>query len=274
MRTIYDENDDVLREVDIHDLLDEYKYEVMDLDRHDIDWNEWELMNSQFAYIKFGLILERFRNESWWNRCKEKFSDFKNFCERKINLNVWQANDAIASARSALRLAKIGFPELPRNASQALALSKLSLDRACDVWENICDKFAPHKITAAIIKQEIAPAAQPLKAKMMLPVDLVDRIHHEAAQRGLSVNDYLAESLFGEDTSPEPQGEPEPVDPVVDEIMDALDRKFKAHGSPSASAIDRPVEPKKIIEATAESFDRLMNDLIGQFIPSVRKVQA
>lgn len=266
MRTIHDPNDDVLREINIHDLLDEYIDNVMDLDRHDIDRNEWELLNSQYAYIKFGLILERFRNESWWNRCKEKFTDFKNFCQSKININTWQANDAIKSAHSALRLAKMGFSQLPRNASQALALANLSLDRACEVWENICEKFASHKITAAVIKNEIAPDAQPLKAQITLPTVLIDRIHHDAALAGLTVSEYLAGLVSGEDMSPEPpQSQTESQGEFTDEqvqILDTLDRQWKA--------IDKPVEPKKIIEVAVDSFDRIMNDLVGRFIPPVR----
>jgi hypothetical protein len=240
-------------------VLDEYIDNVLDLDRHDIDQNEWELLNSQYTYIKFGLILERFRNESWWNRCKEKFTDFKNFCQSKVNITTWQANDAIKSAHSALRLARMGYSQLPRNASQALALATLSLDRACEVWENICDKFAPHKITAAVIKHEINPDAQPLKAQITLPTVLIDRIHHDAALAGLTVGEYLAGLVTGEDTSPEPpQSQGEITDEQI-EALDNLDRQFKA------------IEPKKIIEATVDSFDRLMNDLIGKFIPSVHR---
>jgi hypothetical protein len=255
---------DTIREYNTRDLVQLFQAEILEIHKTDVDDWEADLMIGQYAYVKFGLLLERIRNGCWWNRCVEKFSDFRAFCQSKINLNIWQVANTIKSANVAVKLAALGFEQLPRNASQALKLADLSMDRLAEVWGNVIKNNEAHKITALAIESQINPDAQPLKAKIMLPVDLVDRIHHDAAVAGLSVADYLAGLVTGEDPSEtQPQGEPEPVDPVVEEILDALDRKFQA--------IDRPVEPKKFIETATDTFDRLMNNLVGQFIPPVHQ---
>lgn len=103
--------------------------------------------SSQDAYIKFGLILEQFRNKSWWKRCQEQFRDFREFCKQKVNLSRWQVVNAIKSANVAVKLVFLGYSDLPRNASQALALADLSLERLSVVWGGILERLMPHQIT-------------------------------------------------------------------------------------------------------------------------------
>jgi hypothetical protein len=91
---------------------------------------------------------------------------------------------------------------------------------------------------------------------------IVDRAVQQAAERGMTLNEYLGE-LIGADEDegsvvPNPSYLP---DQEAIEILDALDREFKA------------IKTEKIIEATVDSFDRLMDNLIGQFIPSVKRVE-
>ena len=85
--------------------------------------------------------------------------------------------------------------------------------------------------------------------------------------RGWTLQEYLERIAAGEDL--DPGREVEGSEPTSDrteftdervEILDALDRQFQA------------IEPKKIIETAVDSFDRMMSNLIGSFIPSVKTV--
>ena len=146
MRTIDD--GDMLREYNTRDLVELFQAEILEIHKSEVDDWEADLMINQYAYIKFGLLLERVRNGCWWNRCKEKFSDFRSFCQRKINLNIWQVANAIKSANVAVKLAQLGFDQFPRNASQALKLADLSIERLAEVWGNVIKSCQGHKITA------------------------------------------------------------------------------------------------------------------------------
>jgi hypothetical protein len=271
MRTIDD--GDVLREYNTRDLVQLFQAEILAIHKSDVDDWEADLMTGQYAYVKFGLLLERIRNGCWWNRCKEKFSDFRAFCQSKINLNIWQVINAIKSANVAVRLANLGFDQLPRNASQALKLAELSMDRLAEVWGNVVKSCKAHKITALAIESQINPDKQPTHSKVRLPSTVADRIYLNAARWGLSVEEYLTGLIQEEDSIYSPDNEEtEKDEPASDrsefteeqvQILDALDRQFQA---------TQPVEPKKIIEAAVDSFDRLMNNLIGQFIPPVKTV--
>jgi hypothetical protein len=215
---------DGIRELNTRDLVIEFQDDVLNLDRDDIDDIEWQLVQSQYSYIKFGLILEKIRNRAWWNKCTEKFQDFRQFCQMKTNLSIWQVINAIKSAQVAVKLTFLGFDELPRNASQALKLSELSIERLAEVWGNILAKCQGHKITADAIAREINPDAQPMRSSVMLPVELADKLSREAVMRGISIAEYIGELMDLE------QADADAVEPVTQEfpmaeiISDLLDR--------------------------------------------------
>ncbi len=261
---IIEDDDGLVRELDLTDLVAEFQNDVLNLDSDDIDDTEYQLITNQYAYIKFGLILEKIRTRSWWVKCVEKFNDWRSFCERKINLNIWQAANAIKSAQVAVRLAFLGFTELPRNASQALKMADLSIERLGEVWGNILAKHRGHKITAAAIEQEIKPAVRNAIETVRIPVDVADKLRQQAFERDLTLSEYLAQLANGEPDSVEPTdtGEIE-VQQIQCEILDALNLKFKSH--------DRQVRTKNVSEKMALSFDALMDGLIGQFIPPPTK---
>jgi hypothetical protein len=270
MRTIDD--GDMLREYNTRDLVELFQAEILAIHKSDVDDWEADLMTGQYAYVKFGLLLERVRNGCWWNRCKEKFSDFRSFCQRKINLNIWQVANAIKSANVAVKLANLGFNQFPRNASQALKLADLSIERLAEVWGKVVKNCEGHKITALAIESQIDPDKQPTNSTIKLSKTLLEKLQREAIDSEISLEQLIEELIsqrFEANNYTEPvdveslDNTAAPVDPVAAEIMDALDLKFKA--------IDKPVEPKKMIDRTVDSFDRLMDNLIGQFIPPVKR---
>ena len=273
MRTIDD--GDMLREYNTRDLVELFQAEILEIHKSEVDNWEADLMTSQYAYVKFGLLLERVRNGCWWNHCSEKFSDFRSFCQRKINLNIWQVANAIKSANVAVKLAQLGFEQFPRNASQALKLADLSIERLSEVWGNVVKNYQGHKITALAIEKEIDPDKQLTNSMIRIPTVLLDQLHREALHSQIPLEELIEEMLserLAANSSLTPT-EPE-IDPNTSqshseisderiEILDALDLEFQSI---------EPIEPKKIIEATVNSFDRLMNNLVGQFIPSARGV--
>jgi hypothetical protein len=258
MRKINDEGD--IRELNITDLIAEFQIDVQDLDSDDIDDTEYQLITNQYAYVKFGLILEKIRNRSWWRKCSEKFSDFRSFCQSKVNLNIWQVANAIKSAQVAVKIAWLGFTELPRNASQALKMSELSIERLGEVWGNVVASCAGHKITALAIESQINPDKPVTSETLRLPAHIADALRRQAIERGLTLTQYLEQLATGE---PEEEIEIDTmtmtVDPEMAIVMDSLDRKFRGDNRPP-------------LDRLGDRFDELLTGLVGQFIPPVRRV--
>jgi hypothetical protein len=262
---LQDENQSDRLQLD--DLIDYLQYSVLHLDPSDMTEVENELMISQYAYIKLGLILEKVRNQCMWKKCLEKFSDFRSFCQRKVNLNIWQATNAIKSAQVAVKLSFLGFTELPRNASQALKMADLSIERLGEVWGNVIKSCAGHKITALAIDSQIDPDKVAANSTLKLPTAVVDGLARQAIEHGLTLKEYLKRLANGEDLDDESSQVQAEVTEEMTEIVDALDLQFQAQAQSKVS-----IEPKKIIEHAIDSFDQLMENLIGQFIPKVRVV--
>jgi hypothetical protein len=236
------------------DMIAEFSNEVLWVEKSDTNEIESQLMKSQYAYVKFGMLLERIGKQCMWKNWAEKFTDFRQFCQTKVNLNIWQVSNAIKSAKVAIQLSFMGFEELPRNASQALKLSGLSVERLGEVWENILKKCAGHKITAAAIEQEIHPDAQPLKSSVMLPVELADKLSREAVMRGISVAEYIGELMDLEQAEDNTVG-PETLLPnIEEEIADLLDRVEVVS-----------IEPIKTIKTTIDRYKEYLANVGSKF---------
>jgi hypothetical protein len=216
------------------------------------------------------LILERVKNQCLWNRCAEKFKNFRQFCQTKVNQNIWQVLNAIKSAQVAVKLVWMGFTELPRNASQALKMSDLSTDRLSEVWGNVVASCEGHKITALAIESQINPDKVATSDTIRLPNLLADKIRREAIERGISVTEYLEGLVAGKfpaDNTIEPvemsieiNAEPIEINAEMSAIIDRVEYQWL-----------KPAAPKQILISAIDSFDRLMSDLTG-IIPGVRRV--
>lgn len=251
--------------VQLNELIDYWQYSIMHLDASDMTEVENELMISEYAYIKLGLILEKVRNQCMWKKCLEKFSDFRSFCQRKVNLTIWQATNAIKSAEVAVKLSFLGFTELPRNASQALKMAGLSIERLGEVWGNVLKNYPGHEITAGKIHATIDPEwaeKQPSKIERAI----VQRAAKQAAKKGMELNEYL-DDLLGQDewdevTDPNPTDNPIEVTQEQAAIVDALDLRFQAQAQSKVS-----IEPKKIIEHATDTFDRMRAEMFDRYLP-------
>jgi hypothetical protein len=255
---------DQIREMQISDLIREFECEI-DYDcSGDIDATEYHLIVSQYAYIKFGLILERVRNQCWWRNCAQKFADFKQFCQAKVNLSIWQVANAIKSAQVCVKLVNLGYTELPRNASQALKMAELSIDRLGEVWGNVIASCEGHKITALAIESQINPDKQPTSSTIKLPAPLMEKLQRQAANAGVTLSEYLGELVddrIAQDNQVEPVARS--IDEEVKSIVSEID---KVEASKA-----KPIAPAKALSQSLDSFNNLMSDLLSGLIPPVNR---
>jgi hypothetical protein len=215
------------------DLIEEWKADLFDLSFKDIDgWSDANraLASAQYAYIKFGLILEKIRNECAYKYCEDKLKTFAQFCRQKLKLTVWQANSYIEAADTAMYLADSGFEILPKNYSQAAVLTKakkLEIGYYQDhpmleqIWGTLVANTASEKITANAIEKAIDPDYDE-KQSLRLPKRLLTRAKIQARLKGLTVEEYLDELMNGDAENSRPV-DPEAVIPATPEMSKILD---------------------------------------------------
>ena len=187
--------------ISIADLITTFQDEIdYDCNKDDINHVLNQLLSSQHHYVKFGLIIEKIRNQSLWKYCVEKFESFKEFCMTTIYMTSWQAKHAIASAQVNQRLRHWNFEHYPKNASQALVMAKLDDQALFDTWQEVLRQTEGrrHKITAALIESIAYPDKIKKFDNVALPTSLSARIRSAAIDNNVSTSDYLDKLMLGE----------------------------------------------------------------------------
>lgn len=279
----------------------EWKTDLFDLNFKDIDgWSDSnrELAASQYAYIKFGLILEKIRNESAYKYCQDKLKTFAQFCRQKLKLTVWQANSYIEAAATAMYLANSGFEILPKNYSQASVLTKakkLATGYYQDhpileqIWSNLIANSESEKITASAIEKAIDPLYEQ-KQSLKLPKRILARAKIQARLKGMTVEEYLDELMNGDVEDRHIESDDEVASQITAEMSKIVDEVELQWLQPIAelvaSSVEEPIallppvdqrstiEPGKIIaatinkiEATIDRLDNLRWRLMGKYFP-------
>jgi hypothetical protein len=282
-------------------LIAEWKTDLFDLNFKDIDgWSDSnrELAASQYAYIKFGLILEKIRNESAYKYCQDKLKTFAQFCRQKLKLTVWQANSYIEAAATAMYLANSGFEILPKNYSQASVLTKakkLATGYYQDhpileqIWSNLIANSESEKITASAIEKAIDPLYEQ-KQSLKLPKRILARAKIQARLKGMTVEEYLDELMNGDVEDRHIESDDEVASQITAEMSKIVDEVELQWLQPIAelvaSSVEEPIallppvdqrstiEPGKIIaatinkiEATIDRLDNLRWRLMGKYFP-------
>ena len=282
-------------------LIAEWKTDLFDLNFKDIDgWSDSnrELAASQYAYIKFGLILEKIRNESAYKYCQDKLKTFAQFCRQKLKLTVWQANSYIEAAATAMYLANSGFEILPKNYSQASVLTKakkLATGYYQDhpileqIWSNLIANSESEKITASAIEKAIDPLYEQ-KQSLKLPKRILARAKIQARLKGMTVEEYLDELMNGDVEDRHIESDDEVASQITAEMSKIVDEVELQWLQPIAelvaSSVEEPIallppvdqrstiEPGKIIaatinkiEATIDRLDNLRWRLMGTYFP-------
>jgi hypothetical protein len=253
--------------INLPELISEIQEDIGYLHPGDMVDIENELTRSQYGYIKFGLLLERIRNGCFWKACSEKFLDFKSFCISKTQITIWQCLNAIESAQVAVRLNSLGYSDLPRNASQALKMSKLTIEELDRVWGDVLTQNPDGKITANSIDWAIDPDKVPVSETIKIPAKLSEKWRQQASDRGLTLTEYL-DQLVDDRIADDRYSEPVAVSMVeiVAETLNHIPSDIKSKPA------DRPA--KKIAEVALGNFNDLMNGIIGDFIPSRKRKTA
>lgn len=220
-----------------------------------------------FGFVKLGLAAERIRKRKLW-QCAKIYKDWGDYCVRSIGKTAWYVNRNIDAANVVMTLIEAGFKVLPTCEAQCRPLVKLvgvGLDAIADVWGKVVSIFSADKITADRVLAIAEPDREVKSQK--LPKSVLDRLEREAKKRGMRSTELL-EELLGDIEEPidaEIMAEPDPEMAVV---VDRLDRKFKEIDRLAATAeINAEIN---IVDRSIDAFDRLMDNLIGQFIPRVR----
>ena len=210
-----------------------------------------------FGFVKLGLAAERIRKRKLWQFAKI-YKDWNDYCVRSIGKTAWYVNRQIDAAKVVMTLIEAGFKILPTCEAQCRPLVKLvgiGLDAICDVWERVVGAFSADKITADRVLAIAEPDRVPKTDK--LPKSTLDRLEREAKKRGMRSEELLEELLSDIEEPIDAEIMLEP-DPEKEKALEVLDRKF------------RNIELSKASVKIADTFDRLMDNLIGQFIPPVR----
>lgn len=284
-------------------LIAEWKTDLFDLNFKDIDgWSDSnrELAASQYAYIKFGLILEKIRNESAYKYCQDKLKTFAQFCRQKLKLTVWQANSYIEAAATAMYLANSGFEILPKNYSQASVLTKAKKlatgyyqDHPIleEIWSNLIANSESEKITASAIEKAIDPLYEQ-KQSLKLPKRILARAKIQARLKGMTVEEYLDELMNGDVEDRPIESDDEVASQITAEMSKIVDEVELQWLQPIAdlvvSSVEEPIallppvdqrstiEPGKIIaatidkiEATIDRLDNLRWRLMGTYFPHI-----
>ena len=156
-----------------------------------LDYIIFEFAYNRLAYIRNGLLLAKLK----FLKLYKNFGDgtFASFCREQLNITRWQVNDNIKAARVAMELIYAGFSILPTNISQAIALASLTGSELVHAWRSVTESIEPDKITHRSIKSFLFPPTEsdlPTTTIKVTPT-LHESIHSEAAERGMSIVDFI-----------------------------------------------------------------------------------
>ncbi|WP_019487436.1 hypothetical protein [Kamptonema formosum] len=186
-----------------------------ELDYLDVDVDR-EIQVGFFSYVKVGYFLDKMRYYKLYQ--KQGFNSFKEYCLKVLRKSAHYCIKIISAAEVCLRLAALGFEQLPNCVAQALPLVKFNpvfgLDSPLyDKWQDVLDNTPPGQpITAkhiAEILDETPPETKPQQVKVK--ADTYAKLEKIAEAKDLTVQeviDELADYVLGEI-----EAEPTPVPP-------------------------------------------------------------
>ncbi|MEM7594688.1 MAG: hypothetical protein AAF383_24850 [Cyanobacteria bacterium P01_A01_bin.83] len=192
--------------------LDQYARDLEDKIEGDfnLDYITFEFAYNRLAYVRNGLLLAKLK----FLKLYKNFGDgtFATFCREQLKITRWQVNDNIKAARVCMELIYAGFEILPTNISQAIALSSLVGDELVHAWRSVIESIEPDKITHKSIRSLLfPPTLEDLPTTTIkVPPTLHENIHAEAAERGMSIVEFIKtmfEFFISSGTTPILQGD-------------------------------------------------------------------
>jgi hypothetical protein len=163
--------------------------------------------------VRVGIVAAKVRRYRLYQLATQKFTSFRDYCERALGKTQWHINRIIEAARVVLELAREGFELLPQNEAQARPLVKFSGEELIAKWQEVIDSCPPHRITANHIAEIVAPGASPQQRAIKVDADVYSQLQEKAAQSGMTTQQLL-KKLIGDFN---PESEVMEVEPPVEE---------------------------------------------------------
>lgn len=149
-----------------------------------------EIKQSLMDWVRAGLIAKWVSRYRLWQK---KFSSWRDFCLYGLGRESWKIKKLIEHSEIVVYLAKFGFSVLPANQSQVEKLLSCAKKLDClldEAWSKVVDALPEQLITANSIAEILGFPSMSVRKK--LPKELADRLDHEAAERGLTLEEMLA----------------------------------------------------------------------------------
>lgn len=166
---------------------DHYSYYTID----HLDQLTWQIKHHQLSYVRDAITYYNILTSRLY---KTKYSNFNQFAQTELGMTSWRCKQIIEAGGATLKLIAAGHTKLPRNSSQAYALSKLDDERLVEVWETVLEIYAIHEITAEKILL-IAYPPEPTKILKQNRIDVMPAIYEElvvsACKLKVTINDYI-----------------------------------------------------------------------------------
>jgi hypothetical protein len=157
-----------------------------------LNYLTFEFAYNQLGFVRNGLLLAKIK----FLKLYKNYGDgtFASFCKYQLRKQRWQINDTIKASRVVLDLIYAGFEILPTNIAQAVALAKLTINELIEKWRSIIETLPPDQITAHSIRSIVKPPAEsePTVASLEVPARVHEEIHREAANRGLTIGEFIS----------------------------------------------------------------------------------
>jgi hypothetical protein len=225
------------------DIDDDFNRTLVDF--HGLD----ELLKSHmFGFVRVGMCAERIRNFKLWERANV-YKDWNHYCQAGLGKTSWYINRLIDASKIVILLIESGFKVLPHCEAQCRPLVKLAngvgaIDNVAHAWHKVTSMFTPDKITAdrvAAVAEDRDPDQE--KITKGISKQTIELAYKLAKAEGKTVDDLLRE-LLRDRAETEPI-EPDSieavtiVDPIKEEILDALDRQFAQTQTKVITCVDR-----------------------------------
>lgn len=209
-------------------LLD-FESEILDEGKFaNVDFLTKEIKRGFLDYVRQGIMLHTIRR---FRLYKEKFKDFKTYCEKGLGRQHFYCKQIIKAADICLRLIKSGFNILPNCVAQAIPLLKYAaVDKYGDSslvskWQEVVDTVPKERISAVTITETIDENPEPRLQQVRIKKDTYALLAKKAATVGLSFSELL--DRIADEYNPQDTEEPTTHTPEQQEILDQLDAEFQ-----------------------------------------------
>ncbi|HSN67463.1 MAG TPA: hypothetical protein VLS94_12545 [Fusibacter sp.] len=161
-----------------------------------LDWLQFNIDDGFLGFVKAGLALERVRHQK--SLYLEHYKDFKEYCEKRLDIGSGYAGQLIKAAKCVMSLIHMGFKRLPNCVSQALKLIKyhdpsepetMEESTLGQSWLRVLEGCKDRITTSKI--EEILEGDDKVKKTLQVKQDTLAKLSKLAHDKGISINELL-----------------------------------------------------------------------------------